>query len=97
VRLKAAATQIGQGDNKADVRKTVTWILRVTVIVLVFIFGIVESSLAWELSDLALGSCTWVNVFMLWFLFPKTRALYKDYIEQLKAKRAPYYNPDKLS
>lgn len=34
---------------------------------------------------------------MLWFLFPKSRELYKDYTDQLKAKQDPYYNPDKLS
>ena len=94
---ETSALYLFQGDEKVGVRKTVTWILRIAVVTLVFVFGIVESSLAWDLSDLALGSCTWVNVFMLWFLFPKTRALYKDYAEQLKAKKDPYYNPDKLS
>lgn len=94
---ETSALYLFQGDDKAGTRKTVTWIIRVTIVVLVFIFGIVESSLAWDLSDLALGSCTWVNIFMLWFLFPKARALYQDYIAQLKAKKDPYYNPDKLS
>lgn len=88
---------IGQGAEKEGIRKSVTWILRAAVVTLVFIFGIVESSLAWDLSDLALGACTWVNVFMLWFLFPKTRELYKDYTDQLKVKQDPYYDPDKLS
>lgn len=94
---ETSALYLFQGDDKVKVRKTVTWIIRITVVVLVFIFGIVESSLAWDLSDLALGACTWVNVFMLWFLFPKARALYHDYEEQMKAGQDPYYNPDKLS
>lgn len=94
---ETSALYLFQGDNKVHIRKVVTWIIRIAVVVLVFIFGIVESSLAWDLSDLALGACTWVNVFMLWFLFPKARALYKDYEEQMKMGQDPYYNPDKLS
>ena len=34
---------------------------------------------------------------MLWFLFPKARAMYKDYERQMKAGIEPYYNPDVLS
>lgn len=94
---ETSALYLFQGDDKANTRKIVTWIIRVTIVALVFVFGIVESSLAWDLSDLALGSCTWVNVLMLWFLFPKARALYHDYEEQMKAGKDPYYNPDKLS
>ena len=94
---ETSALYLFQGDGQASARKTVTWVLRIAIVALVFIFGIVESSLAWDLSDLALGACTWVNVFMLWFLFPKARALYKDYTEQLNAQKDPYYNPDKLS
>jgi AGCS family alanine or glycine:cation symporter len=94
---ETSALYLFQGDEKAGARKTVTWILRIAIVVLVFIFGIAESSLAWDLSDLALGACTWVNIFMLWFLFPKTRDLYKDYIQQLNAGKDPYYDPDKLS
>ena len=30
-------------------------------------------------------------------LSPKVIALYKDYEEQMKAKKDPYYNPDKIS
>lgn len=94
---ETSALYLFQGPENANARKIVTWVIRIVVIVLVFVFGIVESSLAWDLSDLALGSCTWVNVFMLWFLFPKAKALYEDYAAQMKAGKDPYYNPDKLS
>lgn len=30
-------------------------------------------------------------------LFPKCIALYKDYVEQMKDGKDPYYDPDKLS
>ncbi|MEA4934650.1 MAG: alanine:cation symporter family protein, partial [Lawsonibacter sp.] len=94
---ETSALYLFQGEGKAKARKIVTWIIRIAIVALVFVFGIVESSLAWDLSDLALGACTWVNIFMLWFLFPKARALYLDYEEQMKAGKDPYYNPDKLS
>lgn len=93
---ETSALYLFQEEGKAKARKAVTWIIRIAIVVLVFVFGIVESSLAWDLSDLALGACTWVNIFMLWFLFPKARALYKDYEEQMKAGKDPYYDPDKL-
>lgn len=53
--------------------------------ILVFMWGIIESNTAWGLSDLALGTTTWVNMLMVILLFPKVVALYKDYVEQMKA------------
>lgn len=94
---ESAAIYLFQGDGKAGVRKIVTWTMKIGMPILIFIWGIIPSSLAWDLSDLALGGCTWINVFMLWFLFPKCRAMYKDYEAQMKAGIEPYYNPDKLS
>ena len=55
--------------------------------VLIFIWGNLESDIAWNLSDLALGSCTWVNMLIVLLLSPKVIALYKDYEEQMKAKK----------
>ena len=56
----------------------------------------IDSGLAWNLSDLALGGSTWINMLVVLLLSPKVFALYKDYEEQMKAKKDPYYNPDKL-
>ncbi len=50
-----------------------------------------ESFTGWVTS----GTCTWINVIMLWFLFPKVVALYKDYMAQKKAKKDPRFDPDK--
>ena len=61
-----------------------------------FFFGVIEANLAWDLSDLALGSITFVNMLVVISLFPKCIALYKDYRSQIKAGKDPYYNPDKL-
>lgn len=94
---ETAAMYLFQGDAKAKTRKTVTWIMRIGMPVLIFIWGNLESGLAWNLSDLALGGCTWINMLVVLMLSPKVFALYKDYEEQMKAKKDPYYNPDKLS
>ena len=94
---ESAAIYLFEGSGKERTRKIVTRIMQFGMPVLVFIWGIIESGTAWNLSDLALGTCTWINVFMLWFLFPKARAMYKDYERQMKAGIEPYYNPDVLS
>ncbi len=94
---ETAAMYLFQGDSKAKLRKTVTWIMRIAMPILVFIWGNIESSVAWNLSDLALGSCTWINMVIVLILSPKVVAMYKDYEEQMAAKKDPYYNPDKLS
>lgn len=94
---ETAAMYLFQGDSKEKTRKTVTWIMRIAMPVLIFIWGNIESGLAWNLSDLALGGCTWINMLVVLMLSPKVIALYKDYQEQMKAGKDPYYNPDKLS
>ena len=86
-----------QGDDKANARKIFKIVLKVVMIALVFLYGIIPASFAWDLSDLALGSVTWFQTFMLFFLAPKAFALYKDYRRQMDAGKDPYYNPDKLS
>ena len=86
-----------QGDSKANIRKTVTWILRIGMPILIFIWGNIESGLAWNLSDLALGSCTWINMLVVLALSPKVIAMYKDYERQMKLGQDPYYDPDVIS
>jgi len=85
-----------QGDDKAATRKVVIRIMQIVMPILIFIWGNVDSGLAWNLSDLALGGSTWINMLVVLLLSPKAFALYKDYEEQMKAKKDPYYNPDKL-
>ena len=94
---ETAAMYLFQGEAKQRIRKTVTWIMRIGMPILIFIWGNIDSGLAWNLSDLALGSCTWVNMLVVLLLSPKVFALYKDYRAQMDARIDPYYNPDKLS
>lgn len=93
---ESATIYLFQGDTKKAARKVVTWMLKIGMPLLIFIWGIVPSDVAWDAADFALGACTWINVFMLWFLFPKARAMYQDYQRQMKAGIEPYYNPDVL-
>ncbi len=86
-----------QKPEQHKIRIIVKRILTFGMPVLVFFWGILESNTAWGLSDLALGTTTWVNMLVVIMLFPKTVALYKDYVAQMKAGQDPYYNPTKLS
>lgn len=94
---ETAAMYLFQEQEKYKARKVVTRIIQIGMPILVFLWGIIESNTAWGLSDLALGSCTWVNMLVVCMLFPKCVALYKDYQAQMKAGIDPYYNPNKLS
>lgn len=94
---ESAAMFLFQGEGKAKIRKIVTRTMQIGMPVLIFIWGNIESGLAWNLSDLALGGCTWINMLVVLALSPKVIAMYKDYRAQMKAKKDPYYNPDKLS
>lgn len=94
---ETAAMYCFRGEGKEGVRKVVTWILRIAMPVLIFIYGIIPAALAWDLADLALGSITWINMVVVLVLSPKAIALYKDYEEQMKAHQDPYYDPNKLS
>lgn len=94
---ETASMYLFQRDDQEGIRKTVTWILRIGMPILIFIWGNIESGMAWNLSDLALGSITWINMLMVLMLSPKVIALYKDYDEQMKQGINPVYDVDKLS
>ncbi len=92
-----AAMYLFQRDDQEGVRKMVTWILRIGMPILIFIWGNIKSETAWDLSDLALGSITWINMLIVLMLSPKVFALYKDYNSQMKQGKNPVYDVDKLS
>ncbi len=94
---ETAVLYLFKKPGQQKIRKIITKVMQFGMPVLVFCWGIIESGTAWNLSDLALGTTTWVNMLVVIMLFPKCVALYKDYVEQMKAGKDPYYNPDKLS
>ena len=83
-------------QRKRKTRKIVTKIMQIGMPILIFIWENIESGLAWNLSDLTLGACTWINMVILLKLSPKDFALYTDYVQQMKAGKDPYYNPENL-
>lgn len=85
-----------QGDGKEGIRKTATWILRIGMPILIFIWGNIENGLAWNISDLALGFTTWVNMLVVLLLSPKCFAAYRDYEAQMKTKKDPFWDPRKF-
>ena len=94
---ETASTYLFQKDNQAGIRKAVTWFLRIAMPVLIFFYGIIGASLAWDLADLALGSITFFNMLVVILLIKPVGAMLKDYEEQMKAGKDPVYDPEKLS
>ncbi len=93
---ETAAMYLFQREDQQGTRKLVTRIMQFGMPVLVFCWGIIKSDTAWAISDLALGACTWINMVVVWCLFPKCVALYKDYRTQMDAGKDPVYNPNKI-
>ena len=84
---ETAAMYLFQGESKAKVRKVVTWIMRIAMPVLIFIWGNLGIRYRMEL----IRSCTW-KLYMGKYVdrasvITKVIALYKDYEEQMKAKK----------
>ena len=94
---ETASTYLFQKPEQAGVRKACTWFLRIGMPILIFYYGIVGAALAWDLADLALGSITFFNMLVVLLLAKPVKAMLKDYEEQKKAGKDPYYDPDKLS
>ena len=80
---ETATLYLFQGKDKEKTRKTVIRIMQIAMPILIFIWGNIDSGLAWNLSDLALGGSTWINMLIVLALSPKAFALYKDYEEQM--------------
>lgn len=93
---ESACTFLFQGDAKQAMRKSAILFLKVAMPVLIFIYGIIPASMAWDIADLALGSITWFNMVIVIMLTAPVVALYKDYEEQMKAGKDPYFDPDKF-
>ncbi len=94
---ETASTYLFQKPEQAGIRKTLTWVLRIGMPILIFFYGITSASLAWDLADLALGSITFFNMLIVILLVKPVKAMLKDYDEQMKAGKDPVYDPEKLS
>jgi AGCS family alanine or glycine:cation symporter len=84
------------GNASESTRKNVYLVMKVMVLMVYIYFSTTTSSVAWAAADLACGMMVWLNVLMLWFLFPKVVAILNDYEEQRKADQVPFFDPDKV-
>lgn len=85
---------LGKSNPKA--RRNVIWGTRILILAVYFFFSTTASDTAWAAADLGCGLMVWLNVFMLWFIFPKAVAILKDYEAQRKAGKKPFFDPDKV-
>ena len=94
---ETASTYLFQKPEQAGVRKACTWFLRIGMPILVFYYGIVGAAMAWDIADFALGFITFVNMLVVVLLAKPVKGMLKDYEEQKKAGKDPYYDPSKIS
>jgi AGCS family alanine or glycine:cation symporter len=94
---ESAATYLFQGEAKAAARKAAITFLKIAMPILIFFYGIVAASFAWDLADLALGSITWFNMLVVLALSGRVIKMYQDYEKQMAAHQDPVYNPDVLT
>ncbi len=94
---ETSAMYLFQKDSQQNTRKIVTKLIQFGMPALVFCWGIIPSDMAWNLSDLALGGCTWINMVIVLALFPKVVVLYKDYCDQMKQGLDPVYDAEKIN
>lgn len=93
---ETAVAYLCYGDSRKKLRKGIIFGMKILVLLVYFFFSTIASSVAWATADLGCGLMVWLNVFMLWFLFPKAVAMLKDYEEQRKAGKTPFFDPDKV-
>ncbi len=79
--------------RKEASRQRVSRILRTVMTVVIFVWGISDYRVAWDASDLALGVCIVMNLAALIAMFPRVRALYRDYRRQVQQGSEPVYDP----
>lgn len=84
------------GNASEKLRKKVYLVMKFTILLTYIYFSTTSSAVAWSAGDLGVGLMVWLNVLMLWFLFPKAVAMLKDYEEQRNAGQQPFFDPDKV-
>lgn len=84
-------------ENKSDeARKKVIKVLRIVMPIMFVYWAGVSASLAWSVSEICFGLMIWVNCAALIYLSKTVVITYADYMEQYKAGKKPYFNPQKL-
>lgn len=80
----------------STMRRAVTMVLRIAMIVAVLYSTLTTASAAWSAGDVGVGLMAWVNLIALWVLHKPALATLKDYETQRKAGLDPVFDPEKL-
>ena len=72
--------QVGKGE------KVVVFLMRAAILGAVVFGSLKEADVIWQIGDIGVGICAWVNVIAILLLSPKVFAALRDYEKDLKKK-----------
>ena len=70
------------------------WVLRISVLSMVFLGAVKETKIIWDLGDIGVGMMAWINIIAILLLSPKAFRLLKSYEKQKKQGQEPTFNPE---
>ena len=77
--------------------KIVIWLLRVLIVTAVCYGAVKEATLAWQLGDIGVGLMAWINLIVIFIMFPIAIRTLRDYDKQKKMGISePVFDPKKL-
>ena len=78
--------------------KIVVWLLRILIVTAICYGSVKEATLAWQLGDIGVGLMAWINLIVIFILFPIAIRTLRDYDKQKKAGiTEPVFDPKKLN
>ena len=73
------------------------WVLRISVLSMVFLGAVKETKIIWDLGDIGVGMMAWINIIAIILLSPKAFRLLKSYEKQKKQGQEPTFNPEEFN
>lgn len=74
--------------------KTVIWVFRFLVVVMLFVGSVAELKIVWAIADIAMGIMALVNIYAITRLSKTAFKVFKDYIIQRKEGKEPVFVAD---
>lgn len=78
------------------VERLTIWGLRLIIIIAVVFGSVKKATLAWQLGDIGVGLMAWINIIVLFLLYPKAIRTLRDYEHQKKQGKDPVFYPKDL-
>jgi len=75
---------------------TLMFMLKITMLLVVFLGCVRTAKLAWDLGDLGVGVMAWLNIVAILILQKPALKAFRDYEEQRKKTENPVFDPKKL-